>query len=106
LGNNAGAGWSISIQVISDLKLPLVESSKCRIQSCHFQFINWYKYIANWKTPGDGGYYDDMITKLKSAVQFVRKPWSYLNIRGFYGFKESDANNNKMLMLIKLIYLV
>jgi hypothetical protein len=82
-------------QVISDLKLPLVESSKCRIQSCHFQIYKPGTSIyANWKTPGDGGYYDDMITKLTSAVQLENLGHT-VNIRGFIWIQgESDANNS------------
>jgi hypothetical protein len=43
------------------------------------------------ETPGDGGYYDDMITKLTSSS--IRKPWSYCKHKRFYIQGESDANS-------------
>jgi hypothetical protein len=48
----------------------------------------------NWKTPGKGGFYDDMITKLITAIAQLENLGHTVNIGGFIWIQgESDANN-------------
>ena len=49
----------------------------------------------NWKTPGNGGYYDQMIVKLNNAISELENLGHTVNIRGFIWIQgESDANNS------------
>ena len=49
---------------------------------------------GNWKTPGEGGYYDNMVIKLNAAIKALEDQGHTVNVRGFVWIQgESDANN-------------
>ena len=48
----------------------------------------------HWLTPGDGGFYDDMILKLNTAINELESLGYTVNIRGFVWIQgESDSNS-------------
>ncbi len=50
---------------------------------------------ADWKTPGNGGYYDKMITKLISSITELENLGHTVTVRGFIWIQgESDAYNS------------
>ncbi len=63
----------------------------------------------DWKAPGDGGIYDDMVIDLKSATQKLKGKGYNVNIRGFIWIQgETDAGDeyaatNYQVNLLRLI---
>ena len=51
----------------------------------------------NWKLPGQGGMYDDMVKQLATAVQMLRQGGHTVKFRGFVWIQgESDAETKPM----------
>jgi hypothetical protein len=52
----------------------------------------------NWKNPGQGGMYDDMVVEFRKAVDSLINKGFSINIRGFIWIQgESDAENDTMV---------
>lgn len=67
---------------------------------------------ADWLAPGEGGYYDNMITDLKAAISELEKQGHTVNVQGLVWIQgESDAETeelackykNRLLTIIKYL---